>query len=98
MKAAEAGHLHLLKYVRERGCPWDEGTAAYAIIEGNRDIFLWARANGCPGFRSRAQVRHWLEENDPEDDPTDEFNNESYYEDIVEEYDLDDDEYFFDDF
>ena len=47
-KAAEGGHLHVLKWLRANGCPWDEGTCEKAAEGGHLAVLRWARANGCP--------------------------------------------------
>ena len=46
--AAENGHLIILRYARENGCPWDERTYAVAAEKGYLDILEYARENGCP--------------------------------------------------
>ena len=48
MEAAKYGHLEVLKWARENGCPWDEVTCAYAAKGGHLDVLKWARENGCP--------------------------------------------------
>jgi len=44
----EGGHLEVLKWARENGCPWDEETCAYAAKGGHLEVLKWARENGCP--------------------------------------------------
>jgi hypothetical protein len=34
--------------LRERGCPWDERTCAWATFQGRLEVLKWARENGCP--------------------------------------------------
>jgi hypothetical protein len=46
--AALGGHLEVLKWARENGCPWDELTCAWAAKSGHIEVLKWARANGCP--------------------------------------------------
>eukprot|EP00873_Tetraselmis_striata_P038495 jgi/Tetstr1/458759/TSEL_045144.t1 len=46
--AAQEGHLDVLQWAREQGCPWDEVTCAEAAGEGNLEVLQWARAQGCP--------------------------------------------------
>ena len=46
--AAEGGHLKVLRWAREKGCPWDESTCAKAAEGGHLEVLQWARANGCP--------------------------------------------------
>lgn len=45
-KAARLGYLLLLKWARDKGCPWSERTCAYAIEGGYLKILEWARNNG----------------------------------------------------
>jgi hypothetical protein len=33
-RAAEGGHLEVLKWARENGCPWDEDTRRIAASKG----------------------------------------------------------------
>jgi|AntAceMinimDraft_1070359.scaffolds.fasta_scaffold14982_4 hypothetical protein len=49
MKAAEGGHLELLKWAREQEppCPWDEWTTAAAATGGRLEVLQWLRAQ-CP--------------------------------------------------
>ena len=42
------GHLGTLKWARENGCPWDEGTCTAAAWRGHLEILKWARENGAP--------------------------------------------------
>ena len=46
--AAKGGHLEVLKWLRENGCPWDEETCRYAAYGGHFEVLKWARANDCP--------------------------------------------------
>jgi hypothetical protein len=34
--------------LRERGCPWDERTCAWATFQGRLETLKWARERGCP--------------------------------------------------
>jgi len=36
-----------LKWARENGCPWDEGTYLNAA-NGHFEVLKWVRENGCP--------------------------------------------------
>ena len=47
--AAEGGHLKVLRWARENGCPWDESTCYSAAEGGHLEVLKWARENGCPG-------------------------------------------------
>ena len=46
--AAIHGHLKILKWAREIGCPWDEYICMYAAQNNHLEILKWARENGCP--------------------------------------------------
>ena len=47
--AAEYGHLEVLKWARENGCPWDILTCTYAAAKGGHlEVLKWARENRCP--------------------------------------------------
>ena len=46
--AAMSGHLEVIKWLRERGCPWNSRTLEVAAVNGDWDILRWAHANGCP--------------------------------------------------
>ncbi len=46
--AAASGNLELLKWLRERGCPWDELTTNAARAIDREDIAVWALLHGCP--------------------------------------------------
>ena len=45
--AAEKGHLNILQYAHERGCPWDEMTVIEAIRNGHFDCVQYALDNRC---------------------------------------------------
>ena len=36
--SATGGHLIVLKWARAHGCPWDEGTCAYAAKNGHFEV------------------------------------------------------------
>jgi hypothetical protein len=75
MYAARGGHLKVLRWARENGCPWDHLTCAYAAGRGHLEILQWARGNGCSwnewtcGFAAsngHLEVLKWLRrEKDP---------------------------------
>lgn len=46
--AAEGGHLEVLEWLREQGCPWDASACAKAAEGGHLGVLQWARRNGCP--------------------------------------------------
>jgi hypothetical protein len=45
---ASVGWINVLKWAREHGCHWDEGTCAWAAVGGHLDVLKWAREHGCP--------------------------------------------------
>jgi hypothetical protein len=55
--AARGGHLEVLKWARENGCPWDEKTCAHAARGGHLKVLKWARENGCPWDEIDVRVR-----------------------------------------
>jgi hypothetical protein len=70
--AAEKDRLDILKYLRFRGCPWNEKTCRKAAENGHLNILKWARENRCPWnkqtCRKAAQNGHlhilqWAREN-----------------------------------
>ena len=78
--AARRGHLEVLKWVRENGCPWDEKTCSWAAKGGHLATLKWARENGCPWDEETCanlaegghlETLKWAHENDcPWDDRT----------------------------
>ena len=56
-RVRRGGHLEVLKWARANGCPWDEGTCAYAAEGGHLEVLKWARENGCPWDEGRARTR-----------------------------------------
>ena len=46
--AAEAGHLHILKWAHEHGYPWNEYTCSYAARNGHLECLTYAHEHGCP--------------------------------------------------
>jgi len=45
---AKGGHLEVLKWARESGCPWYEETCVHAAAHGHLEVLKWARENDCP--------------------------------------------------
>jgi hypothetical protein len=43
------GHLEILKWARDNGCPWNELTCSYAAEHGHLEVLKWAINNNCPG-------------------------------------------------
>ena len=46
--AAAGGHLEVLKYAHENGCPWDERTCYEAAGGGHLDVLKYLHEQGCP--------------------------------------------------
>ena len=47
-RAAEGGHLEVLKWLRAEGCPWDAWVCARAACGGHLEVLNWLQAEGCP--------------------------------------------------
>ncbi len=46
---ASGGHLEVLQWAIEQGCPWDQTQmCAYAALGGHLEVLQWARSQGCP--------------------------------------------------
>ncbi len=43
-----SGNLEVVKWLRERGCPWNESACTYAVWNNHIDILKWLRQQGCP--------------------------------------------------
>ena len=43
--AAKGGHLDVLKYLHENGCPWDEWTCAGAAVGGHLELLKYLHEN-----------------------------------------------------
>merc|ERR1711934_735087 len=60
--AARGGQLETLKWLRSKGCPWDEDACAGAAESGHLEMVKWLRSEGCPwdarvwGFFRRAGI------------------------------------------
>ena len=37
----------MLKWLREKGCPWGAKTCTCAAVEGHLEVLKWLRENGC---------------------------------------------------
>ena len=46
--AARGGHLEVLQWARQHGCPWNEGTSQAAAMGGHLAVLQWAREHDCP--------------------------------------------------
>ena len=51
--AARGGHLEVLQWAHENGCPWNEWTCTEAAKGGHLEVLQWAHQNGCPWNRGR---------------------------------------------
>lgn len=70
---AKRGHLAVLQWARENGCPWDEHTCSAAVSAGQLAVLQWARQKGCPWNkrdclqsarrRRYSTVAAWIEKN-----------------------------------
>eukprot|EP01051_Picozoa_sp_SAG22_P021292 SAG22_NODE_4646_length_1206_cov_1.671183_1_plen_160_part_00 len=49
-RAAERGHLEVLKWARANGCPWDWYAISCAGGNGHAAVAEWSLANGCPSY------------------------------------------------
>ena len=46
--AAKGGHLAVLQWAWQQGCPWDSPTCTWAAKGGHLAALQWARQHGCP--------------------------------------------------
>ena len=46
-EAALYGHLDVLKYLRQNGCPWNSDACSSAALNGHLDVLKYLRQNGC---------------------------------------------------
>jgi hypothetical protein len=46
--AAHNGHLEVLQWARQQGCPWGTATCWLAAEAGHLAVLQWARQHGCP--------------------------------------------------
>ena len=45
-RLAHEGRLDMLMWAREKGCPWDSYTTAFAARGGHLPTLMWAYENG----------------------------------------------------
>ena len=43
--AAERGHLEVLRWAREHGCPWESDSCIQAARVGHLEVLQWMREN-----------------------------------------------------
>ncbi|QDZ22381.1 hypothetical protein HOP50_07g49200 [Chloropicon primus] len=46
--AARGGHLHVIKWLMDEGCPWNNSACAYAARGGHVETLKWMKSQGCP--------------------------------------------------
>ena len=70
--AALYGQLEVMKYLRERDCPWGEETCENAASFGSIDIFKWLKEQGYPwddkifavaAYHGNIELMKWLKDN-----------------------------------
>ena len=42
------GHLEVLQYLHENGCPWNQNACLYAAKYGHLKVLEYLHQNGCP--------------------------------------------------
>ena len=48
--AALGGHLEMVKFLHEKGCPWDSRATEYAADGGHLDVLKYLHEKGCPDY------------------------------------------------
>lgn len=48
--AAWHGQLHILKWLREQGCPWSNAVTHASVSRGHLHVLKWASEQGCPWY------------------------------------------------
>ena len=51
-RSYDGGHLDVLKYVRENGCPLNAFTFHNAAKGGHLDVVMWLYDNGCRSLKT----------------------------------------------
>ena len=46
--AASGGHIEILGWLRDNGCPWTRWACTTAAAGGRLEVMKWLRQNGCP--------------------------------------------------
>lgn len=54
--AAEGGHMDVLVWAHEHGCPLSEEVCFVAAEYGRLGVLQWARENGCPLSRRSVSI------------------------------------------
>ena len=73
MGAAQVGNYEVLKFLREKGCPWGKRTSTEACRYGRLEVMKWLQKEGClcdlDGFLSvcggHLDVLKWIRETYP---------------------------------
>ena len=47
ISAVRGGHYDIIRWLRTKGCPWDNGACCAAVECGRFDVLKWLRENGC---------------------------------------------------
>ena len=58
------GHLDVLKWLRQHGCPWDGWTIQKATEEGNFELRDWAVKHGCARMSASTEFNLSNDQND----------------------------------
>ena len=56
--AIDGGHLDVLKWLRENGCPWD-ARSCRAVAGSTPKIRKWIQESGCPCGEHCEFMREW---------------------------------------
>jgi len=54
--ASKYGHLEVLKYLHENGCPWNENCCEFASERGHLECLKYLHESECPWN----QWRNWI--------------------------------------
>jgi hypothetical protein len=73
MGAAQVGNIEVLKFLREKGCPWGARTSTEACWYGQLELLKWLQKEGClcdlDGFLSKCgghlDILKWMRETYP---------------------------------
>ena len=67
--AAARGHVHLMEWAINNGCPCSESVCQYAAAYGTLDTLKWLRTKGCPWDdkttrnASTNKIYNWAQDN-----------------------------------
>jgi len=54
--AAWGGHIEVVRWAREHGCPWDRWTTDNAARGGHLEVLRWAQERDCPWNESECEL------------------------------------------